>query len=734
MVAGFSPSSCPWGLDRAKNLFRIRKGQLIYSRLKAFEGEFGLVTDQFDGAYVSNEFPTFDCSPGRLYPQYLAAYFRAASTYVNADREVQRTAEDGPPIERCSAPRRPPAYGGDHARDSSPDGRRRECSPTWRSGPRSAGGCWRARSASGRRAASTTSTGTRSRRSWRPRRSRRGYRRQEPAGEAHARAVPAHHPPDPGGRPRGPARSSGTQPGGSSTGCGTSTGTPAARASSGRPWPSWKRTQAEVFVPLAHPPGEAQVDFGHAEVVIAGEPVTAALFVMTLPHSDAFFVRAFPKECTESFQDGHVRAFEYFGGVPTRISYDNSKVAVAAITGPRGRTPTREFLRLAEPLPVRLPVLPGAAAEREGARRGDGRVRPPQLPGPGPRGRLVGGAQRRVGPAMPGRPGPSAARARSSPRASCWRPSGRRCGRSRRAGSRPGGSSWRRPTRCRWSASTGTTTRCRRRTPTSRSPSSAGWTRSGWCAGTDLVARHRRHWGKEHVTFDPVHYLALLERKPGAFDYARPLDEWDLPEAFAVLRRRFEAAWGEAGVRHFIQVLRLLEKCSLGELAAAVERALAIGATTADAVRVLLEVTREAPVAAVPAGRPAAPGRGDASRGPTWPPTTPCGKEVCHEEDRDDQHGAAEAPPEGAAAADGPGRVREGGPAVRHRQRRPPRLPAPADRAGAARPGAAGGRAAAEGGPVPDREDAGGLRLRRPAVAEQGAGRRADAVRVHRPA
>jgi transposase len=109
----------------------------------------------------------------------------------------------------------------------------------------------------------------------------------------------------------------------------------------------WKKATAEVFVPLSHPPGEAQVDFGHAEVVVAGERVTAAFFVMTLPHSDAFFVRAFPKECTESFQDGHVQAFEYFGGVPTRISYDNSKVTVAAITGSRGRTPTREFLRLA---------------------------------------------------------------------------------------------------------------------------------------------------------------------------------------------------------------------------------------------------------------------------------------------------------------------------------------------------------------------------------------------------
>jgi hypothetical protein len=68
---------------------------------------------------------------------------------------------------------------------------------------------------------------------------------------------------------------------------------------------------------------------------------------LNLPYSDAFFVRAFPKEYTESFQDGHVRAFDYLGGVPTPISYDNSRIAVAAITGRRGRTPTREFLRLA---------------------------------------------------------------------------------------------------------------------------------------------------------------------------------------------------------------------------------------------------------------------------------------------------------------------------------------------------------------------------------------------------
>jgi len=53
------------------------------------------------------------------------------------------------------------------------------------------------------------------------------------------------------------------------------------------------------------------------------------LFVMTLQYSDAIYIQAFPRECTESFLEGHTRAFEFLGGVPTRISYDNSKIAVA---------------------------------------------------------------------------------------------------------------------------------------------------------------------------------------------------------------------------------------------------------------------------------------------------------------------------------------------------------------------------------------------------------------------
>src|SRR3982751_5551992 len=109
---------------------------------------------------------------------------------------------------------------------------------------------------------------------------------------------------------------------------------------------AWRTRSAEVFIPLAHPPGEAQADFGQAEVTLDGQTTTVALFVMTLPYSDAVFTCAFPRECTEAFLEGHVRAFEFLGGVPRRIGYDNSKIAVARITGTRDRKLTDEFLRL----------------------------------------------------------------------------------------------------------------------------------------------------------------------------------------------------------------------------------------------------------------------------------------------------------------------------------------------------------------------------------------------------
>src|SRR5690606_16945785 len=115
------------------------------------------------------------------------------------------------------------------------------------------------------------------------------------------------------------------------------------------------------------------------------------------------------------------------------------------------------------------------------------------------------------------------------------------------------------------------------------------------CDGIE-VACHSRCWGKEQTFYDPIHYLALLERKPGGFDHARPLENWDLPVCYGILRRRLEAEFSGRGTREFIKVLRLLESHSLSALKDAVQHALEIGATSADAVRLILEYRKEQPV------------------------------------------------------------------------------------------------------------------------------------------
>jgi hypothetical protein len=70
--------------------------------------------------------------------------------------------------------------------------------------------------------------------------------------------------------------------------------------------------EREMFVPLTHPSGEAQADFGEALVVIGGVECKAHYLVVDLPHSDDCFVIAFPAETTEAFLEGPVKAFAYF--------------------------------------------------------------------------------------------------------------------------------------------------------------------------------------------------------------------------------------------------------------------------------------------------------------------------------------------------------------------------------------------------------------------------------------
>ena len=105
--------------------------------------------------------------------------------------------------------------------------------------------------------------------------------------------------------------------------------------------------------------------------------------------------------------------------------------------------------------------------------------------------------------------------------------------------------------------------------------------------GSEMIARHPRSDEREAVVYDPLHYLALLERKTRALDQAAPLQGWQLHAYYLQLRRLLEARLKHGG-REYVQVLRLLETFKLEEVTQAIEEALEMGTIGFDAVKHLL--------------------------------------------------------------------------------------------------------------------------------------------------
>jgi transposase len=103
----------------------------------------------------------------------------------------------------------------------------------------------------------------------------------------------------------------------------------------------------EVAIPQTHAAGaEAEVDFGEFYAFIAGENVKCWMFVMRLSNSGRAFHVAFGTQAQEAFLEGHVLAFEHFGGVPGRVRYDNLKPAVVRVLKGRDRTEAERFIAL----------------------------------------------------------------------------------------------------------------------------------------------------------------------------------------------------------------------------------------------------------------------------------------------------------------------------------------------------------------------------------------------------
>jgi transposase len=103
----------------------------------------------------------------------------------------------------------------------------------------------------------------------------------------------------------------------------------------------------EAFVPQVHEPGEeAEVDWGEAQVELAGQRRTVHLFLMRACYSGAAFVLAFERPTQQAFLEGHVEAFRFFGGVFATIRYDNLRAAVKQVLRGRRRVEQGRFVAL----------------------------------------------------------------------------------------------------------------------------------------------------------------------------------------------------------------------------------------------------------------------------------------------------------------------------------------------------------------------------------------------------
>jgi len=352
----------------------------------------------------------------------------------------------------------------------------------------------------------------------------------------------------------------------------------------------------EMFVPLVHPPGHGQADFGEAIAVIGGVERRIHFLAVDLPQSDACFVRAYPAETTEAFCDGHNAAFAFFGGVPRSMLYDNTRLAVARILGDGRRQRTRTFSEL------QSHYLFADRFGRPGKGNDKGKVEG-----------LVGYARRNFLVPVPRVESFAALNAHLEAR--CRERQGARL----RGHESSIGERMVRDLEAMLPMPAAPYEACERRSARVSSLSLVRYHGNDYSVpvayghrevlvrgyvetvvigcGAAVIARHTRSYEREDVLLEPLHYLPLLERKIGALDQAAPLAGWELPEAFLVLRWLLEARLGKAGRREWVQVLRLLEVFSLEEVQAGVGEALRLGAIGFDAVKhlVLCRVERRPP-------------------------------------------------------------------------------------------------------------------------------------------
>jgi transposase len=365
---------------------------------------------------------------------------------------------------------------------------------------------------------------------------------------------------------------------------------------------SRRQVRHKVYIPLGYEPGEtAQVDFGEADVCIAGKVMTAQLFVMWLGYSGAVFVQAYPAASQEVFFAGHVAAFAFFGGVSQEIWYDNLKNAVEKVLRGRGREEQESFTSF------RSHYL--FSAEFCNVRSGWEK----------------GGVEGKVGYSrrnwLIGAPSFESWEALNLYLRDCCRQEQARClrGRKETIGERLKQEQVRlrplpaQPYRCcktiavsanGLSLVTFATNRYSVPVEVAHEPLTlhAYVDRIEISTRSQKVAEHDRCWGRGQDILNPHHYLSLLAKRPRAFPHAQAIRAWQQswPATFDLyfdaLKQRSERM---EATRIFIGVLQLGEKYTETGLATGLEEALKHHCYTvagvSDCLRRLTEGAQPAP-------------------------------------------------------------------------------------------------------------------------------------------
>ena len=347
----------------------------------------------------------------------------------------------------------------------------------------------------------------------------------------------------------------------------------------------------DVYLPLEFDPGvDAQVDWGEADVILAGERVTVQLFVMRLCYSRRVFVRAYPTQRQEAFFEGHVLAFDFFEGVPQRVAYDNLTVAVHRVLEGRQREEQRAFVAFrSHHLFESRFCTPAQGHEKGGVESGVGYARRNFLVPP---------------PAVD-----SFESLNTHLLAACRQEDARRVDRQPLTI----GEAWaveQPQLRARPEHSYAC---CVTRPVTLNPYSQVVFETNRYSVPVNsayrqltlraypfvvevlhqeqVLTRHPRCYARQQEVFDPLHYLPLLEQRPGAFEHAKPLRQWrgQWPPVYEQLLARLQAAGpDDPGIREFVQILSLHRDHPTAQVEQAITQAVALGCAQLDGVRLCL--------------------------------------------------------------------------------------------------------------------------------------------------